>query len=155
MTLSQKRNSIVRFQGLRFRNEPYLILNIFFAGVIILMIAYSGIFSPDQNNYPVACFHEKITGKPCISCGLSHSFSLIVRGRISEAYQWNIYSMRVFLFFISQLALRIVFSLYYISYPGTRLQLIIADSIGSGVIFILTFWPFMANIVETFVKQVF
>ncbi len=30
------------------RNEPYLIINIVFAGVILLIIAYSGIFSPDK-----------------------------------------------------------------------------------------------------------
>jgi len=152
MTLSQKRNSFARFKGMRLRDEPYLILNIFFAGVIILMIAYSGIFSPDQNNYPLACMHEKITGQPCISCGLSHSFSLIVRGRIGEAYEWNIYGMRVFLFFISQLILRIGFSFNYLRYPDSRKHLIILDSVGSGVIFLLTFLPFIANIVETFLK---
>jgi hypothetical protein len=153
MTLSQKRNNSHRFQGVRFRDEPYLILNIFFAGVIILMIVYSGIFSPDQNNYPVVCIHEKITGSPCFSCGLSHSFSLIVRGRIGEAYEWNIYGMRVFLFFMSQLFLRIGFSLYYLKFTKTRKQLIIIDSIGSGVLFLLAFWPFMENIVSGFLKQ--
>jgi hypothetical protein len=153
MTLNQKRNSIARFHGIRFRDEPYLILNIFFAGVIILIIAYSCIFSPDQNNYPVVCIHEKITGEPCFSCGLSHSFSLIVRGRISEAYQWNIYGMRVFLFFISQLILRIGFSHFYLKYTNTRKQLIIIDSIGSGVLFLITFWPFLENIVNGFLNQ--
>ena len=131
----KKRNSFSNFQWVRFRNEPYLIINIFFAGVILLIIAYSGIFSPEKNNYPVACLHEKITGEPCFSCGLSHSFSLIVRGRIHEAYQWNIYGMRVFLFFISQLILRMAFSIFYLKYPGTRKQLIIIDCIGSGLIF--------------------
>jgi hypothetical protein len=153
MTLSQKRNSITWFHGVRLRDEPYLILNIFFAGVIILMIVYSGIFSPDQNNYPVVCIHEKITGEPCFSCGLSHSFSLIVRGRISEAYQWNSYGMRVFLFFVSQLVLRIGFSLYYLKYTNTQKQLIIIDSIGSGALFLITFWPFLENIVNAFLNR--
>jgi hypothetical protein len=137
----------------RFRDEPYLILNIFFAGVIIMIIAYSGIFSPDQNNYPVVCIHEKITGKQCFSCGLSHSFSLIVRGRIHEAYQWNIYGMRVFLFFLSQLVMRIVFSLYYLKYINTRKQLILIDSIGSGLILLIAFWPFLENIVKAFLNR--
>ena len=136
----------------RVRNEPYLVLNIFFGGAIIFIIAYSAFFSPDQNHYPVVCIHEKLTGEPCFSCGLSHSFSLIVRGRINEAYEWNIYGMRVFLFFVSQLFLRIVFSLYYIMYSGTRKQLILVDSIGSGVIFLMTFWPFLGDIVERFFK---
>ena len=154
MNLQRKRNSLRNLSLKRFRDEPYLILNIFFAGVIILAIAYSGIFSPDQNNYPVVCIHEKITGEPCFSCGLSHSFSLIVRGRFNEAYQWNIYGMRVFLFFFSQLILRIGYSLSYLKYPNTRKQLIIIDSIGSGVLFLITFWPFLENIIETFLQQI-
>jgi hypothetical protein len=133
-------------------NEPYLILNIFFAGVIVMILAYSGIFSPDKNNYPVACMHEKITGEPCFSCGLTHSFSLIVRGRISEAYQWNIYGLRVFLFFISQLMMRTVFSFYYLRNTHTRRQLIIVDSIGSGVIFLIAFLPFLENILRGFLN---
>jgi hypothetical protein len=154
MIHSKKGNSLNRFSDLRFRDEPYLILNIFFAGVIILIFIYSGIFSPDKNNYPVVCLHEKITGKPCFSCGLSHSFSLIVRGRIQEAYQWNIYGMRVFLFFVSQLILRIGFSLNFLKYTNTRKQLIAIDSIGSGVMFLITFWPFMMSILRGFFVQV-
>ncbi|HOO99883.1 MAG TPA: DUF2752 domain-containing protein [Bacteroidales bacterium] len=106
-------------------------------------MAYSLIFSPDKDSYPVVCIHEKITGEPCVSCGLSHSFSLILRGRINEAFEWNRYGMRVFLFFSSQLLLRIVFSFFYISYPLTRKQLIIYDATGSSVIFLLTFMPFL------------
>ena len=153
MIISKKRNNIGKFPGVRFSDEPYLILNIFFAGVVILMIAYSGIFSPDQNNYPVVCIHEKITRKQCFSCGLSHSFSLIVRGRIQEAYEWNIYGMRVFLFFISQLIMRVVFSFYYLKFVSTRKQLIIIDSIGSGMIFMMAFWPFLENIVKAFFNK--
>ena len=149
MTLYKRRSSEKSNQHLKasIRKEPYLIINIFFTGVIILIIAYSGIFSPEKNNYPVTCIHELVTGKPCFSCGLSHSFSLIVRGRINEAHQWNIYGMRVFLFFALQLILRFAFSLFYIRFYETRKQLIIVDCIGSGVIFLLAFWPFMASIV--------
>jgi hypothetical protein len=138
---------------LGFRNEPYLLMNLIFAGAVVLIVAYSVIFSPDKNNYPVVCIHQKITGEPCFSCGLSHSFSLIVRGRFDEAYQWNMFGTRVFLFFILQLVLRIGFSLYYIRFTDTRKQLIIMDSIGSGILFLVTFWPFMANIVKGFVEQ--
>ncbi|HKK43442.1 MAG TPA: DUF2752 domain-containing protein, partial [Bacteroidales bacterium] len=107
------------------RNEPYLLINLIFAGVILLVIAYSGIFSPDKNNYPVVCIHEKLTGQPCVSCGLSHSFSLIVRGRFHEAYEWNIYGFRIFLFFFSELILRIVFSVIYLKNPDTRRELVL------------------------------
>jgi hypothetical protein len=128
------------------RNEPYLIINIFFAGVILLIFAYSGFFSPEKDNYPVTFIHEMETGKPCVSCGLSHSFSLIVRGRIEEAYQWNRYGMRIFLFFVAQLVLRVFFSIFYLKYRETRKQLIIVDSIGSGIIFLVAFWPFIESI---------
>ena len=110
----------------------------------MLIIAYSGFFSPDKENYPVACLHEILSGEPCSSCGLSHSFSLILRGRIDEAYQWNTYGMRVFLFFASQLILRVAFSIFYVRYPDTRKQLIIIDCIGSGLIFLIAFWPFIS-----------
>ena len=146
MILSERKNNIGKNFKVRLRNEPYLIINIFFAGVILLIMAYSGFFSPDKNNYPVICLHEKLTGEPCFSCGLSHSFSLILRGRIDEAYQWNIYGMRVFIFFISQLILRVVFSILYIRHSETRKQLILVDCIGSGLIFLIAFGPFIASI---------
>lgn len=154
MILYKRKSSISQSSRMILRNETYLILNIFFTGVILLIIAYSGFYSPEKDNYPVACLHEKLTGEPCFSCGLSHSFSLIVRGRINEAYEWNIYGMRVFLFFISQLIMRIIFSLYYLKFTSTRNQLIIIDSIGSGLLFLLTFWPFLVNIIKVFLKQV-
>jgi len=148
MILYKRKNSPEQNLKVSLRNEPYLIINIFFAGVILLIIAYSGFFSPEKDNYPVTCLHEKLTGEPCFSCGLSHSFSLIVRGRIDEAYQWNHYGIRVFLFFASQLILRVAFSIFYLRYPDTRKQLIIIDCIGSGLIFLISFWPFIDNIAK-------
>lgn len=131
-------------------NKPYLIINIFLAGVIVLIFVYSGFFSPDKDNYPVTCIHEKITGMPCPSCGLSHSFSLILRGRINEAYEWNIYGIRIFLFFASQLLMRTIFSKIYISNPLLQKQLILFDIIGSSVLFLLTFIPFLVYIFKLY-----
>jgi len=85
----------------------YFILNLIFAGVILFIMGYSAFFSPDTGQYPVSCIHEKLTGEPCPSCGLSHAFSLIIRGRISEALEWNGNSLRVFLFFAIQLLMRV------------------------------------------------
>ena len=148
MILYRRKNNTVLNPKVRPGKEPYLIINIIFAGVIVLLIAYSGIFSPEKDNYPVICLHKRLTGEPCLSCGLSHSFSLIVRGRIDEAYHWNRYGLRVFLFFASQLVLRALFSVFYLKYQQTRRQLIIFDCIGSGAIFLISFWPFMANILS-------
>jgi hypothetical protein len=146
MTLSGKASNFLRefFSGIR--NKPYLIINIVFAGVILLVLAYSGIFSPDKNNYPVTCIHEKLTGLPCFSCGLSHSFSLIIRGRIDEAYQWNLYGMRVFLFFVSQLLMRIFFSVFYQKNEDSRNWLIWYDIAGSILIFAIAFYPFFRDV---------
>lgn len=123
--------------------EPYIIINFFLAGVIILVMVYSLIFSPDRNEYPVACIHEKITGEECVSCGLSHSFSLILRGRIDEAYRWNRYGMRIFIFFAAQLLMRITFSRIYQGNPSIRGNLVLYDIIGSSVIFLTAFMPFL------------
>lgn len=148
MLLSKRKNKIAQNLKVRYSKEPYLLINIIFAGVIMLVFAYSGIFSPEKDNYPITCIHEKLTGEPCVSCGLSHSFSLIVRGRVDEAYQWNRYAMRIFLFFAAQLIMRIAFSIFYVKYPNTRKQLIIFDCIGSGLIFFVAFWPFLLSIIN-------
>lgn len=147
MTLLRKANSYLHDYFRELGNEPYLKINLIFAGVVILVISYSGIFSPDKNNYPVVCIHEKITGLPCFSCGLSHSFSLIVRGRIGEAYEWNPYGMRVFLFFSSQLLMRVVFSVYWLSDKSHRRQLVLYDIIVSVIIFALAFYPFFRQLI--------
>jgi hypothetical protein len=127
----------------RFSNEPYLLINFILAGVILSIFAYSGFFSPEKDSYPVVCIHEKLTGEPCISCGLSHSFSLIVRGRIAEAYDWNIYGLRIFIFFASQLIMRILFSVFYLKYPDTNKQLINYDIVVTIMLFIVSFLPFI------------
>ena len=142
MILFQRKNNEHQ-NTVRFGNEPYLIINTIFAGVIVLILAYSGIFSPEKDNFPVTCIHEQLTGEPCVSCGLSHSFSLIVRGRFEEAYTWNHFAFRIFLFFAAELILRAAFSVFYIKYPETRRQLIIVDCVGSGILFLLAFWPFI------------
>jgi hypothetical protein len=149
-----EKNKTGIFSQVRFRDEPYLFINLFFAGVLVMIFLYSGIFSPEKDSYPIVCIHHKITGQPCFSCGLSHSFSLIVRGRAGEAYNWNIYGMRVFIFFFAQLLLRIVFSLHYLKNPSGREELVIFDSLGSGLLFLITFWPFLESIVTSFLQQI-
>jgi hypothetical protein len=132
----------------KFIKEPYLTINVVLTGVIMLVMIYSVIFSPDKDDYPVTCIHEKLTGEPCVSCGLSHSFSLILRGRVDEAYQWNVYGMRVFLFFALQLLMRIAFSLFYIRFTDTRKQLIMMDIIGSILLFLIAFRQFFVYLIK-------
>lgn len=148
----RRKNRTDQRSNQRLTEKPYYIINIVFAGVIVLMLIYSGIFSPEKNNYPVICIHERLTGEPCFSCGLSHSFSLIVRGRIDEAYEWNKYGMRVFLFFFAQLLFRVDFLRLSLKRPETIKQLIIYDSVASGIIFLISFWPFLSSIIKGFLK---
>lgn len=141
MTPWRKRNNKFSDLSARLSSEPYLIINLILTGVIILVFIYSGFFSPEKDNYPLVCIHQKITGEPCASCGLSHSFSLIIRGKISDAYKWNIYGLRIFIFFAAQLLMRILFSIFYLKYPETNKQLITYDIIVSATLFFVCFLP--------------
>jgi hypothetical protein len=106
-------------------------------------MGYSLFYSPDENRYPVPCVHEKLTGEPCPSCGLSHAFSLIVRGRIDEALDWNSYSVRVFIFFTVQLLMRISLALVTL-YANTDLRRIaVTDAVVSSVMTLAAFYPFL------------
>jgi hypothetical protein len=129
-----------------FLAEPYLLTNTVFAGVVLLIIGYSVIFSPESNIYPIVCIHEKLTGLPCASCGLSHSFSLIVRGHFVEAYDWNIYGMRIFIFFFAQLFMRIFFSANFLIDTANRRTLVIYDITGSIILFLISFYPFIRQL---------
>lgn len=123
--------------------NAYLTVNIIFTGVILLVMGYSVFYSPEKNNYPVVCIHEKITGMPCPSCGLSHAFSLIVRGRFSEALSWNPYSIRVFLFFFVQLLMRLTLVIY-LSYHNLKTKALQnTDAVVSASMALLTFFPFL------------
>ena len=143
MTLSQYQSNLSDIRKRRVKSDPYVIINIAFSGIILLILAYFMLFSPEKNNYPVPCIHEKITGEKCPSCGLSHSLSLIMRGRLQEAGEWNSYGLRVFIFFVAQLLMRIFFTRFFIANPGSYKQLIYIDIFGSLLLFLITFIPFI------------
>jgi hypothetical protein len=143
MILSSALNNTTDCSGKKLLNEPYLVINLVFAGIIVLILLYCAIFSPEKDNYPVPCIHEKITGEQCPSCGISHSLSLIIRGRMEEAYEWNNNGVRLFIFFVAQLLMRIYFSRSYLIDPDSRSQLLIMDITGSSILFLITFMPFM------------
>jgi len=134
--------------GKKLFREPYCAVNLIFTGLILIILAYPAIYSPDRNNYPVQCVHEQLTGQPCASCGISHSFSLLLRGKIEEAYEWNPNGMRVFLFFVLQAVMRIVFTLFYLREGAARPQLIFYDITGSALMFLISFMPFIRSIVS-------
>ncbi|MCX6261787.1 MAG: hypothetical protein NTY95_13340, partial [Bacteroidia bacterium] len=62
----------------------------------------------------------------------------------------NIYGLRVFIFFAAQLLMRIVFSIFYIKYPDTNKQLITYDIGISLMLFLVSFLPFIENLINQF-----
>lgn len=91
--------------------RPYYIVNIFLAGIIMMVFIYSGLFSAKEKNHPVPSFYEKITGKPAPSSGLSRAFSEIVRGDLDAAREYNRESLLIFSFFVIQFVQRIFVTL--------------------------------------------
>lgn len=126
--------------------RPYFILNVILTGVILTIMGYSFFYSPDEEKYPVPCVHQAITGEPCPSCGLSHAFSLIVRGRIDEALQWNSQSIRVFLFFVVQFFMRIGLGAWTIVTARGLKQITVADATVSSAMTLVAFYPFMRSL---------
>jgi len=122
--------------------NAYQLINLIFAGIIILIFIYSGFFSPGENNYPVKCIHEQIIGQPCPSCGLSRSFSSIMRGDISTAEMYNKYGMRIFLFFLFHLVMRLSNIVYLLRKPSQINKLIVIDSSLAIITFALAFRQF-------------
>lgn len=143
-----RKNSLFSKWISELKNESYLKINLILAGVVIGIMVYSGFYSPYENKYPVKCIHERLTGQQCASCGISHSFSLILRGRIGEANEWNPYGMRVFIFFAAQLLMRLLFSAYYTVDRDRRKNLILYDIAGSATLFIISFFPFIRQLAD-------
>ena len=128
----------------------YQLINIIIAGIIVCIFIYSGIFSPISNNYPVSCVHEQLTGLNCPSCGMSHSFSYILRGDFNSAASWNEYGPRVFLFFLFQLTLRISNLIILKKRPALLRSVAIYD-IGLSVLSVgLGFWQFIIYYIGMF-----
>ncbi len=125
-----------------FRNnkdlETYLKINLIFAGIIIAIIIYSGIFS-EKNEHPVKCVHFEQTGIKCKTCGISRSFSEIVRFNFNKAKEFNPNGIPVFLFFFVQLVLRIIISFILLKTKIKQNNIMIADIIISVILFIVTF----------------
>ena len=108
-----------------------------------MIMGYSLFYSPEEDEYPVPCIHEKLTGEPCPSCGLSHAFSLIVRGRVDEALEWNSQSLRVFIFFALQLVMRSGLAVTAMWVKLNLRVVAVTDAVISGVMTLAAFWPFI------------
>lgn len=121
-------------------HDPYLIVNVIFAGIILLLIVYSGIFSADTP-HPIKSAHAN----PVISTGLSRAFSEIVRGNFSAALAYNPYSISIFLFFFIQFFLRVIFFILMFRNIFSKNHLVLADILLSVLLFLRAFGRFIID----------
>ena len=123
-----------------FINEPYHIINLSFAGIIIMIFIYSGIFSAEKNNYPIKSACEVMTGQPCSSSGLSRSFSEIVRFNFASAKSYNPYGLKVFSFFLIQFFMRLIISLFILKSKSFKNHIVVFDILFSTALYFYCFW---------------
>jgi hypothetical protein len=134
-------------------NQGYLIINWIFAGLILAIFIYSGIYSPEKKNHPIKCIHEELLGGKCPTCGMSRGFSAIVRGRISDAYQFQQNSISIFIFFAVQLMMRLS-SIFLLAKSKISLKKLTSIDITiSLLLFLFTFRNLIFQTIYIFYKM--
>ncbi len=124
---------------------PYRVLNRIFLSVLILILAYSALFSPEKKNHPIPSGSRFFSSAAVPSTGLSRSFSAIVRFRFHDARQYNPHGIRVFLFFFMQIFMRIAALVLVSRMAEPSLKILFyADGGISAALFVACFWPFLA-----------
>jgi hypothetical protein len=120
--------------------DHYLIINLIFAGIILVVLIYSGIFSASGIPHPI----KSQSLGPVVSTGLSRAFSEIVRLNFNKALEFNPYSIHIFLFFFIQLLLRIFISFLLLSTSISKKLLLFTDILTSVLLFLLSFFHFIS-----------
>jgi hypothetical protein len=124
--------------------SPYIIINAVFLFILLGIFCYSAVFSAERNNYPIPSSLEILKEGKDLSSGLSHSFSELMRGRMESARKYNEYGLRIFMFFMIQLIMRLIFMFLFIrSQKG--IIWVFVDTGTSIVLFLITFWPFICR----------
>lgn len=127
--------------------NPYRTVNATLAGCIFLIFLYSAVYSPDRGRHPIPSSHKTITGEDTSSTGLSRGFSAILRLKFDKAKSFNRYSLRIFMFFLIQFFLRIVFFFnQQIIFEMGESRFVMLDAILSSVLFLFLFEPFLSEI---------
>ncbi|MBS3806581.1 MAG: hypothetical protein KGY60_03685 [Bacteroidales bacterium] len=123
--------------------DSYQILHIIFAGVILMVFIYSGLFSPSNGGHPIPSQYKLMEGKATASTGMSRAFSSIVRLDFSQAEDYNAHSLEVSGFFFVQFWLRVLFFILYARHSSKRL--IAADVSISILLFLWCFRELIAS----------
>ncbi len=87
-------------------DSPYQMVNITTGLLIISVFAYAALYNSPADGYPIECAHLAVSGHECSTCGLSRSFSEMVRGNYHSANAYNRNGPLLFGFFASQLFIR-------------------------------------------------
>jgi hypothetical protein len=112
--------------------------------VLILILAYSALFSPEKKNHPIPSGSRFFSNAAVPSTGLSRSFSAIMRFRFHDARQYNPHGIGVFMFFFIQIFMRAVALVLVSHVPERSLRtLFYADAGVSAALFVACFWPFL------------
>ncbi|MFC2080887.1 DUF2752 domain-containing protein [Bacteroidota bacterium] len=120
-------------------HKPYLIVNIILAGIIGIILIYSGLFSAQKGNHPLPSIYEIITKQPAPSSGMSRAFSEIIRGNLDSAREYNPDSPLVFAFFLIQGLQRISVSSLLLKSRLKKKHLLIADVFITATLFLYCF----------------
>lgn len=112
--------------------SPYQMVNLLTGLAIILVFIYSGIFASGNGYYPFECAHISIYGDDCPTCGLSRSFSEMVRGNFESAAGYNRNGPLIFGFFAFQLIMRIIAGLILLRTDMIRIRFFGKDARYSG-----------------------
>jgi hypothetical protein len=123
--------------------KSYIQINFIFAGIIACIMLYSGIFSPENANHPLPCFISLFTGHTCPGCGLSRSFSAMIRGQFTSAAGYNLNGPKIFSFFFIQFFLRLFINLLLRKRVSVPFWIGIADIAISLLLFFWAFWGLM------------
>ncbi len=133
--------------------RSYLLINFIFAGIILVIFIYSGLYNPYKNEHPVKCIHEELLGSKCPTCGMSRGFSAIVRLRFTDAMEFQRNSIPVFLFFALQLLMRL-FAIMLVRKSSITLKLITnVDITLSLLLFLITFKNLIFQTMYIFYKM--
>ena len=120
----------------KIRFHPYIVLNLCFIGVILLIFLYSGILSAQKDNHPIPSYYEVFTGKKSPASGLSRSFSEIIRGDFPEARKWNENGIPLFIFFFVQFFIRILTTILIVKRVVKLTILVCTDAVFSVILFL-------------------
>ena len=119
--------------------ESYIRINFILAGIIACIMLYSGIFSAEKANHPIGCIYTKLTGVACPGCGLSRSFSAMIRGDFPKAWEYNANGPKIFLFFFIQFFFRLLINLALLKKTIVPTYLWMSDSAIAIILFIYCF----------------